>query len=156
MTKRERFDGLMAGVKGLAGGDFDLDAEGLWAVPLAGGLTMHLGYREDMDQVIAFARLGELKAGEGFETVAACLLSANAYWRDTRGFTISLDPDTGALMLHDRRPADYFAAPEDVLAYADRLETVSRELSEQMTLLLEELDLASSEPSELQTGHNFE
>ena len=156
MTKHEQFDGLIAGLKGLMGCDFELDAEGLWAVPLASGLTMHVGYREDLDQVIAFARLGELEAGEGFETVAACLLSANAYWRDTRGFTISLDPDTGALMLHDRRSAEYFAAPEELRAYADRLETVARELNEQMMQLLEELDLATAAHSEPQNDGSKE
>ena len=156
MTKKEQFDGLIARAKGLMGFDFELDAEGLWAVPLASGLTMHIGYRDDLDQVVAFARFGELEAGEGFETIAACLLSANAYWRNTQGFTISLDPDTGALMLHERRSAEYFTAPEEIRAYADRLDTVARELREQMMQLLEDLDQLSAAQSEPQNDGSEE
>lgn len=54
------------------------------------------------DALIIFATLGE--APEHATGLMETLLSANLFWRDTAGATLSLDPDTRAVLMAQRLP----------------------------------------------------
>lgn len=70
------------------------------------------------DDLVVFGRLGE--APTHSVTFLENLLSANLFWRDTRGATLSLDPDTGAVLMAQRLPERDWREVDDLRQAIER------------------------------------
>jgi hypothetical protein len=70
------------------------------------------------DDLVVFGRLGE--APTQSQTFLENLLSANLFWRDTQGATLSLDPDTRAVLIAQRLPERAWREVDDLRQAIER------------------------------------
>ena len=66
---------------------------------------VHLQYDAETDEIVVFARLGEID-DDRTEEICLMLLGANLFWQGTKGATFSVEPATGVVFLADRRAMD--------------------------------------------------
>ena len=70
------------------------------------------------DELVVFGRLGEAPAHS--VTFLENLLSANLFWRDTQGATLSLDLDTRAVLMAQRLPERVWREVDDLRQAIER------------------------------------
>lgn len=124
MSPNEIFDEMVAGLGELLGREFTRDDDGTWMLELAAGrVTVCLSFRRESGQALAFARIGELPECEPAfaEARARALLQANAFWKETGGFTLGLDPETRQLVAVDRRGLAELPSEEHLASWVDAL-----------------------------------
>jgi hypothetical protein len=76
------------------------------------------------DDLVVFGRLGE--APTHSKTFLENLLSANLFWRDTHGATLSLEPDTRAVLIAQRLPERDWREVEDLRQAIERFAHVQQ------------------------------
>lgn len=67
--------------------------------------TIHLQYEPDEDEVVVFTRLGQVEELRA-EQIYQWLLGANLFWQGGKGATFSLEPDSEAVFMSDRKPME--------------------------------------------------
>ena len=132
MSEREQFDAMVEDFARAVGRTFERDGDGLWTI-MAGGVPVHGVYEEKTGLVVTFVRIGEMMTEQYSETWARGLLEAHAFWGESRGFTFALDPETGSLVVHDRRPLSYFPTAEHLAGYVNGLVELVGETVRQLT-----------------------
>lgn len=97
-------------------------------VVLGGDIELNLVYRPATGQVVTFAEVCPFLPTADDEGRARLLLEMNWQWRDTCGFTLSVDGGTGRLMIADRRTLRRFPSDGALGAYLTRAATLVKEI----------------------------
>ena len=107
------FADMMSDLQASAGMKF-IHAEGTtdWTVPVEGGAVEVNVSLRPTGQVVTFAEVCPFIPSPDDAGRARMLLEMNWRWKESRGFTISVDDETDRLMIADRRPARGFASAE--------------------------------------------
>lgn len=103
-----------AGQEGVA---LRASGEGETHVIVAGVPITMVCREDDPDTVITVARVGSTKGLLHPELPLEDALEANFLWMGNAGSTLSLDPENGDLVLHDRRDAVYFESADVLKGY---------------------------------------
>lgn len=82
--------------------DLAPDDEGYCALSFD-DLMVHLQYDPAQDELLAFARLGEIDDDEPAELYAR-MLAANLFWQGTGGATLGVQPEDGMVFLCRKTP----------------------------------------------------
>lgn len=149
MDRGQMFDQLVEDFGLEAKTSFARGEDGVWQIPARGSdILVCLGYRAASDQVIAFARVEELRPGGYDEPRARALLEANAFWRGTSGFTLALDRETDQLVALDRRSPAYFTSVEVLACYVNSLVQLVEELRDELRHLQDAAEIEEELASE--------
>lgn len=143
MTDRELFAEVMKDLGRELGRDFSTD-ENEWTIPLFGGnVNVCLRYAEESNLVLALVPVTPL-AGKPFSMAPRnwLLLEMNAFFRESAGCTLAVDPETGMLTAVDRRAVRYFPSAGAVGNYVRKLGEFARTLKHEVRSLEDRVEMA--------------
>jgi len=119
---RECFE-EMAG--GLSAGAVRSLGDGRWRVTI-GGEDVTVVSGGEGGELVAVAVIGGYAGVSEKDLLLEDALKANCFWNETRGATLSVDPETGDLTLADRRDPDAFADGAALTAFLASFAAVAR------------------------------
>ncbi|NBU89563.1 MAG: CesT family type III secretion system chaperone, partial [Betaproteobacteria bacterium] len=104
-------------------GPLTFDDDQTAAIAFSEDLIVLLSLEEDA--LLTYAKVGT--ALDGNAEFAEALLSANLFWEDTRGATVSLEPFSRAILLALRTPADSIASPQVLESHLEAFAELAQE-----------------------------
>lgn len=143
MTDKELFAAIMTDLGNELGQDFSTD-ENEWTIPLfGGGVNVCLKYAEESNLVLVAVPVTSL-AGKPFSASPRSwlLLEMNAFFKESAGCTLAVDPETGMLTAIDRRAVRYFPSAGALGNYVRKVGEFVQALGRELRQLEDQAEIA--------------